>query len=107
MPDIHASLSVAIGFFIPFVIWFFGMQKWTPKTRGSYAFKMSLWPGILLTFKLGGPISGAILGLQRRSQSDFSETLLGLVGIAIFLTPIIYGVVWLLSAKKTFPDKGE
>ena len=107
MANIHGLLSVIIGVFIPLMIWVFGMQKWTPRTRGLYAFKMSLYPIILLTFLLGGPISGAILGLQRPSQMDFSETLEGLVGLAIFLTPITYGVVWLLSAKKTFPDERE
>jgi hypothetical protein len=97
--SIHGIMSVIIGFGIPILLCLLVMIPWKPKTRGLFALKFSLWPTILLSFNLGGPISRALIGHKISYMLDVNQTIKGLIGLLFVTCPIFFVIGYLLSLK--------
>lgn len=100
------AVGILAAFFavgLPLAIWFFGMRKWRTNSRRSFALKFSLWPLVIFSFQLGGPIARMIVGLPTsHHRLDLFGTLQGLIGIAIVTIPVMFGIGYLIAIKK-FP----
>ncbi len=103
------AVGILAAFFtvgIPLAIWFFGMRKWHTNSRQSFALKISLWPLVIFSSQLGGPIARMIVGLPTHPyRLDVFGTLQGLIGIAIVTIPVMFGIGYLIAIKK-FPRTG-
>ena len=102
---LHGIVSVVIGFGLPFVFWSLFMKNFKPKTRLKYALKFTLWPIILSTFMLGGPISRELIfRIDSNHNMSLLETTAGIIGLSI-ITGSIFFVIGYLKGKKKFQKK--
>jgi hypothetical protein len=98
----HGIVSVVIGFGLPFVFWSLLLKNFKPKTRLKYALKFSLWPIIVSTFMLGGPISRELIFRIESSHTiSLLETTAGIIGLFIITGPIFF-IIGYLKGKKKF-----
>ncbi len=104
--EVHGYTSVAIGVAIPLLLRSLVMHKWKPRTRLIYALKFSLWPVIIFTYFLGGPISREIFGIESRYLMDLNQTFKGVIGLSMISTPVFFAIGW-WKAVKFFAHNNE
>jgi len=93
--------AVFLTFFLPVLIWWALRRYWKPKTRRSYALKFSLWPAIIFSSQLAGPLAGVIFfGFYGRYEDRFISALQGVTGLIVLLAPIFFVIGYYVGRKK-------
>lgn len=93
-------LSITFSILVPIVFWLLIKLLWKPKTRISYAFKFSIWPAIILSSQLGGPIARELTGFNSRHLMDITSTLMGISLISLLTAPIFFAIGYWVSRNK-------
>ena len=75
------------------------MRNWKPRTKLMYALKFSFWPIVILTFKLGGPITREIFGIESKVMMDVYRSIQGLIGLFIITAPVFFAIGWWRATK--------
>lgn len=100
---LHGIISILIGFAVPITLWFLILRPWKPTTRLQYSARFALWPMVILSFNLGGPISRALFGIQSSYLMSMGESLRGLFVLCVVAAPIFFAIGWWRS-KKLFAE---
>jgi hypothetical protein len=100
----HGTLSAILSVAIPLALWVVLHRCWKPKKKYTYAIRFSLWPVILLSSQLAGPLSRAFIGIPSVYSMNIERTAKGLTVIALVLVPVFLGIGW-WRAKKLFGKK--
>lgn len=61
---LHGITSVLIGIALPVVLWLIILRSWKPTSRLQHSARFALWPMVILSFNLGGPVSRALFGIH-------------------------------------------
>lgn len=97
--SLHGIASVLVGIALPVVLWFLILKSWRPTSRPQYSARFALWPVIILSFSLGGPISRALFGIHSSYQMGLGETLRGLLVLAVVAAPVFFAIGWWRSKR--------
>jgi hypothetical protein len=96
------GLSPLLPILIPIIIIKFGMNKWEPKNRVSFAQKFSLWPVVICSINFGSPILH-LFNLPVASTSNFGQVIYEWLCIGLCTIPIFYGIGYMIAIKR-FPS---
>lgn len=86
---------------IPYGVWFVLVRPWKPRTRRSFAYRAALWPLVILSSGLAGPLARALTGNSSSFQQGIFESTVGLLGLSVLAAPIAFAVGWAVSARRT------
>jgi len=93
--------AVFLTFFLPVLLWWILRRYWKPKTRRSYALKFALWPAIIFSSQLAGPLAGVIFyGFYGRYEDRLISALQGVTGLIVLLAPIFFVIGYYIGRKK-------
>ena len=101
-----SQLGIMAGTFaiaIPLVLYFVVFHLSPPTTARAYAFRFGLWPLVVVSYTLGGPLARSFSGIQYRYAMDLPMQIQGVLMLSAFLYPIF----WLIGrarSKKRFPQ---
>jgi hypothetical protein len=104
---IHGLLSVVAGGVLAGLIWYFGISFRGTSNKWLYGLRFTLWSAVFGAFYVGGGISQVILGLpEPRYAMTLSERLIGLLGVWISSTPVLFPIgVWIGARKNRKPSE--
>jgi hypothetical protein len=88
---------------IPIGIWFIAMRPWKPKIRTSYAARFSLWPSLLFSTQLGGPIARQMAGHESRYLTGFGQTLGAVLLLSVVAAPFAFGIGYAIAKGRLPP----
>lgn len=92
-----------LAILIPAATWLLLHKTWRPSTRVAYAFRFSLWPLIVASSQLGGPLARSLSGIKSRFLMDLPQTLMAVGIVSIILALPFFGVGYLIGARR-FPS---
>lgn len=86
---------------IPCIVWF--LRSWWRPSPRNYAWRFSLWPLILSSSQLGGPLARWMADIPSRNGGGVADKFLGVFGVSVLLAPFAFGVGYLVS-KMVWPE---
>lgn len=93
-------LAVALSIAIPLLLWFLGHKMWSPKSKIQYALRATLWPPIIFSYQLGGPMARMLLGIESAYARSLLDTFVGVVMMSILPMALAFSIGWRIGKKK-------
>ena len=86
---------------MPVALWALTHLTWAPKTRLAYALRFSLWPLILFSTQLGGPIARHMAGHASRYLMGLEQSFAHYVARSVWGAIFVFGIcyLWLLMTR--------
>ena len=97
------AIGAGAGLFsvgIPIAVWYVAMRPWSPKTRIAYAARFALWPLVLVSTMLGGPLVRLIAGIESRYLPGFAPAAGAVVLISAVAAPFAFGIGYAISTRR-------
>lgn len=94
LAKVVGATATVLSAAIPVILWLVLLRPWKPKTRLMYAIRFSLWPIVVLSFNIAGPVSRKLYGINSSYLMSLGETLKGLVVLFFICGPVFFGIGW-------------
>lgn len=92
---------------LPVLLWLLFLRPFKPATRLQFAFRASLWPAVILSILLGGPLVRAILNSPSRIGRTVPQTLVVVGGLGLTLGIVAFAVGWFIAENRYKTPSGS
>jgi hypothetical protein len=98
--DFVGGASGTLAITIPILIWLLVFRTWVPQSRLQYAFRFSLWPAVVLSSQMAGPIARFLFGIDQSLLRGGVDTFVGVIVLSTTLGVICFVIGWMLGKKQ-------